>query len=140
MDEWIIVNLLLASAETQTQFRNGTSSRTFHKVSCLRSMTEPFIGMAGSAFYKLTRYRALSSMAKKRKAMGTVTTTATGTPTGITTFPAVQAGRHPWFYFEDGTIILKVNYSKLQLDNSVHDFVTLADTNHPLQGSPTFSD
>ena len=46
--------------------------------------------------------------------MATVVVPATGTDT--TTFPAVQAGRHPWFYFEDGTIVLKVNYSRLHLD------------------------
>ena len=60
--------------------------------------------------------------------------------TNITTFPAVQAGRHPWFYFEDGTIVLKVDYPRSQFDHSVLDFATLADTNYPLQGSPTFSD
>jgi len=64
-------------------------------------------------------------MAKKtKKSMATATVTPSPSNTDSTTFPAVQAGRHPWFYFEDGTIILKVNYSKLQHDNSVLDFAT----------------
>jgi len=58
----------------------------------------------------------------------------------IPAFPAVQAGRHPWFYFEDGTIVLKVDDPRVYPVNSVLDFATLADTNDPLQGSPTFSD
>ena len=68
-------------------------------------------------------------------------TRTSGIPdTETTTFPTVQAGRHPWFYFEDGTIVLKVDYLRLQIDHSVLDFAILADTNYPLQGSPTFSD
>jgi len=59
--------------------------------------------------------------------------------TDVPAFPAVQEGRHPWFYFKDGTIVLKVNYPNVSLVTSVLDFATLADTSYPLQGSPTFS-
>ena len=85
-------------------------------------------------------------MAKKKKA--SMATRASTIPdaeapslsnTSFTTIPAVQAGRHPWFYFEDGTIVLKVDYPRLQLDSGL-DFAPLAATRYPLQGSPTFSD
>ena len=52
--------------------------------------------------------------------------------TNLTTFPAVQEGRHPWFYFEDGNIVLKVDYLGSRLASSDLDFATLADTNYPL--------
>ena len=79
-------------------------------------------------------------MAKKGKKPDPETETPSLSNTNITTFPAVQSGRHPWFYFEDGNIILKVGHPRLQFDHSVLDFATLADTNYLLQGSPTFSD
>ena len=53
--------------------------------------------------------------------------------------PTVAAGRHPQFYFEDGTIVLKVGYLRLSSSISVTDFATLADSSCLLQGSPTFS-
>jgi len=42
----------------------------------------------------------------------------------IPAFPAVQAGRHPWFYFKDGTIVLKVDDPRVYPVNSVLDFAT----------------
>lgn len=60
------------------------------------------------------------------------------TPT-FDVIPVVAAGRHPWFYFEDGNIVLKVGYPIVPPSISVTDFATTADPSRLLQGSPAFS-
>jgi hypothetical protein len=53
--------------------------------------------------------------------------------------PAVAEGHHPWFYFEDRTIVLKVDCSSPSFAISVADVANLADPRCLLQGSPTLS-
>jgi hypothetical protein len=57
----------------------------------------------------------------------------------VDTLPAVAEGHHPWFYFEDGNIVLKVDCSSLSFAISVADVANLADPRCLLQGSPTLS-
>jgi len=78
-------------------------------------------------------------MPKRNRNTGAEASGHPDTANEIPTFPPVQAGRHPWFYFEDGNIVLKVDYPRLPLDGSNLYFATLAATNYPLQGSPTLS-
>jgi len=69
-------------------------------------------------------------MAKKKKGGGSGIAVALSStqPVNIPTFdviPTVAAGRHPWFYLEDGTIVLKVGYPRASPFISVTDFRNL---------------
>lgn len=81
-------------------------------------------------------------MGKKQKGMARVVSNLSDTPSveiPVPVLPAVEAGRHPWFYFEDGTIVLKVGHMRVPSALSVTNSIILADQARPLQGSPTFS-